>query len=186
MIGRAGETRVVTATVTEPVLFAVARTPARLGRTLMTSDARPGAEPVVVLSHRTWELMFAASPAALGEVVTLNGVATRVVGVMPSGFGFPVAENAWLPLPTTVLAAPPGQEALSVFGRLAPAATQAQAAGRSHDAVAAPGHGPDIGRRNPTRLGRRCTARRRGILPVGPDRRRTDHRLRRPQRGGPG
>lgn len=133
MIGRDGDTRVVTATVTEPVMFAVARTPARLGRTLLASDALPGAEPVMVLSHRAWELVFAAEaagtgPAAVGAVVTINGVATRVVGVMPSGFGFPVAEDAWLPLSTTALAAPPGQEALSLFGRLAPDATPAQAA----------------------------------------------------------
>ena len=35
MIGQGGETRVVTATVADPVLFTVARTPARLGRTLL-------------------------------------------------------------------------------------------------------------------------------------------------------
>ena len=128
MLGWAGDTRVVSATVTEPVLFAVARTPARLGRTLASADAQPGAEPVIVLSHRTWELAFAADPAAVGQIVTVNGIATRVVGVMPPGFGFPVAEDAWLPLATTVLAGPPGQEALTLFGRLAPDATQAQAA----------------------------------------------------------
>lgn len=128
MLARVGETRVVTATVTEPVLFDVARMPARLGRTLTASDAQPGAEPAIVLSHRTWELAFASSPSAVGEVVTLDGIATRVVGVMPAGFGFPVAEDAWLPLSTTVLAAPPGQDALTLFGRLAPGATEAQAA----------------------------------------------------------
>jgi predicted permease len=128
MMGRAGETRVVSATVAEPVLFAVARTPARLGRTLLPSDAFPGAEPVVVLSHRTWELAFAASPAAVNQIVPVNGVATRIVGVMPAGFGFPVAEEAWLPLSTTALAAtPPGREGVSLFARLAPGATTAQA-----------------------------------------------------------
>jgi len=129
MIGREGETRVVSATVAEPVLFAVARTPAQLGRTLLPSDAGPGAEPVIVLSHRTWELLFAASPAAVGQIVPVNGVATRVVGIMPPGFGFPVAEEAWLPLATTVLTAtPPGREGLSLFARLAPGVTAAQAA----------------------------------------------------------
>jgi putative ABC transport system permease protein len=104
----------------------VARTPARLGRTLLPSDADPGAEPVIVLSHRTWELTFAASPAAVGQIVTVNGVATRVVGIMPAGFGFPVAEEAWLPLSTTVLSStPPGREGLSLFARLAPGVTAA-------------------------------------------------------------
>jgi predicted permease len=129
MIGREGETRVVSATVAEPVLFAVGRTPARLGRTLLPSDAAPGAEPVIVLAHRTWELMFASSPAVVGQILTVNGVATRVVGIMPAGFRFPVAEEAWLPLSTTVLTAtPPGREGLLLFARLAPGVTEAQAA----------------------------------------------------------
>ena len=128
MIGRDGDTEVVTGTIADPALFAVARTPARLGRTLIPSDAMPGAEPVIVLSHRIWELVFASSPAALGRIVTVNGVATRVVGVMPPGFAFPVAEEAWLPLPTTALAGLPGQEPLMLFARLAPDVTPAQAA----------------------------------------------------------
>ena len=128
MVGREGDTQVVTVTMADPALFAVARTPARLGRTLIPADAVPGAEPVIVLSHRTWELLFASSPAALGRIVTINGVATRVVGIMPAGFAFPVAEEAWLPLPTTALAALPGQEPLMLFGRLAPDVTPAQAA----------------------------------------------------------
>ena len=59
MIGRNGETRVVSATVADPVLFSVARTPTRLGRPLLPADAAPGAEPVMVLSHRTWAIVFA-------------------------------------------------------------------------------------------------------------------------------
>lgn len=127
MIGRQRDTRVVTATFAEPSLFTVARTPARFGRTLKPADAAPGAEPVIVLSHRVWALQFASSPAAVGEIVTVNGAATRVVGVMPPGFHFPVAEEAWMPLATTVLSAPYGQRALQVFARLAPGVTAEQA-----------------------------------------------------------
>ncbi len=100
-----------------------------MGRTLLPADAEPGAEPVVVLSHRVWGLALAASPTAIGEIVSINGVATRVVGIMPPGFGFPVAEEAWLPLSTTALTATrPGREAVSLFARLAPGVTAEQAA----------------------------------------------------------
>ena len=129
VLGREGEGRVLTATVAEPVLFAVARTPALFGRTLLPSDAERGAEPVTVLTHRTWEVVFGAERAALGTYVVINGVTTRVVGVMPAGFGFPVAQDAWLPLPVSVSGAPqPGTEDLSLFGRLAPGVSRPQAA----------------------------------------------------------
>jgi len=127
--GREANRRVMSATVTDPVLFKVARTPALLGRALLPSDAEPGAEPVVVLSHRTWQVAFGADRAMLDAPLFINGVSTRVVGVMPEGFGFPVAQDAWLPLPTTATTATlAGTEFLSLFGRLVPRATHAQAA----------------------------------------------------------
>ena len=128
MIGRGGETRVVTVTDADPVLFSVARTPTRLGRPLLPADAAPGAEPVMVLTHRTWEVAFASSPAVVDRVVPINGVGTRIVGVMPPGFGFPVAQDIWLPLPATDAATAPSVDGVSLFARLAPGATPAQAA----------------------------------------------------------
>jgi len=128
VVGREGERRVVDATVADPILFTVARTPALLGRTLMPADAEAGAEPVIVLSYRTWEVVFGADRAAIGRHVPLNGVSTRVVGVMPRGFGFPVASEAWMPLPaTTLTATEPGLESLRLVGRLAPGVTHAGA-----------------------------------------------------------
>jgi predicted permease len=129
VVGRDGDRRVVDATVADPVLFTVARTPALLGRFLLASDAESGAEPVIVLSYRTWEVVFGADSALLDTHVPLNGVSTRVVGVMPEGFGFPVASEAWLPLPASVLmSTESGLESLRLVGRLAPEASHAEAA----------------------------------------------------------
>ena len=129
ILGREGDRRVLDATVTDPALFAVARTPALLGRALLPSDAEPGAEPVVVLSYRAWEVAFGGDRSALDAEVTLNGVSTRVVGVMPEGFGFPVAQDVWMPMPVNASAlARPGTEFLSVFGRLGPGVTPEEAA----------------------------------------------------------
>jgi len=129
IVGREGDRRVLSATVADPVLFTVTRMPALLGRTLLPSDAEAGAEPVIVLAYRTWQGVFAADRTVLDAPVTINGVNTRVVGVMPEGFGFPVAQDAWLPLPTRATTATlPGTEFLSLFARLTPGATHAQAA----------------------------------------------------------
>jgi predicted permease len=127
MLGRGGEGRVLTATIADPALFAVARTPAFLGRTLLPADAAAGAEPVVVLSYRTWEVTFGADRSVLDTLAAINGVSTRIVGVMPSGFGFPVTQDAWLPMPQAADDRP-GQAFVSVFGRLATGATRDAAA----------------------------------------------------------
>ena len=93
LLGRDADGRVVTATVADPVLFTVARTPALFGRTLLPSDTAAGAEPVIVLAYRTWEVAFGADRSALDRQVDINGVSTRIVGVMPERFGFPVAQD---------------------------------------------------------------------------------------------
>lgn len=129
-LGRDGDGGTVDVTVSDPVLFSVARTPAAMGRKLLASDAASGAEPVIVLSHRSWEVVFGADSTVLDRDVVLDGVRTRVVGVMPPGFGFPVASEAWVPLPAAVMTATrPGLQSLRLVGRLAP--------GVSHDAAAA-------------------------------------------------
>jgi predicted permease len=129
IVGREGDRRVLQTTATDPGLFAVARTPAFLGRTLVPADAEPGAEPVIVLSHRTWEVIFGEDRSVIDTHVALNGVSTRVVGVMPKGFGFPVAEDAWLALPAVRTAgARAGRDYVAVFARLAEGVTPDQAA----------------------------------------------------------
>jgi predicted permease len=129
VVGREGGGRVVDATVADPILFTVARTPALIGRTLLPADATPGAEPVIVLSFRTWEVGFGADRSLVDRHVTLNGVSTRVVGVMPRGFGFPVASEAWVPLLTSVTSGTEaGLESLWLVGRLGTDVSHQQAA----------------------------------------------------------
>jgi predicted permease len=95
-----------------------------LGRVLDASDERAGAAPVVLLGHAVWTRRFGADPRILGRNVRLgNGFAT-VVGVMPEGYGFPIAHELWLPLRTDVAGVEPRAGApVTVFGRLAGATT---------------------------------------------------------------
>lgn len=127
VVGRDGDRQLIRATVADPMLFTVARTPAMLGRALVPSDAAPGAEPVIVLSHSTWDATFGADSALVNSLIALNGTSTRVVGIMPKRFGFPVASEAWMPLPESASNATESGETLQLVGRLAPGVTHAQA-----------------------------------------------------------
>ena len=154
IIGLEGDRRVLQTTATDPSLFIVARTPAFLGRALVPADAEPGAEPVIVLSYRTWEVAFGQDRTVIDRLVALNGVSTRVVGVMPTGFGFPVAEDAWLPLPTTRAAsARPGQDYVAVFARLADGVTPEQAAAEAAAILQREAAARDTSAGSATRLG---------------------------------
>jgi predicted permease len=50
---------------------------------------------VAVISDRLWRNRYAADPRILGRLLTLNGLAYRVVGVMPPGFRFPDDVDVW-------------------------------------------------------------------------------------------
>ena len=66
--------------------FEVMGVPPLLGRTPTAEDARPGAEPVVVLGYRFWQRQFAGDPGVLGRQLRLNDVVRTVIGVMPKRF----------------------------------------------------------------------------------------------------
>lgn len=69
-----------------------------LGRTFTADDDRPGAAPVVVLSHKLWQRRFGSDRQVVGRTVLLSGRAHTVVGVMPAGFAHPPSVEFWLPL----------------------------------------------------------------------------------------
>jgi predicted permease len=61
-----------------------------LGRLLRSSDAGPGEEPAVVISHELWQTHFGGSPDVLGQSVRLDQTVRRIVGVLPKGLKFPL------------------------------------------------------------------------------------------------
>ena len=101
------------------------------GRVLRADEDSPGRDGVVVLSHGFFVQRFAADPSVVGRTIRLNGRPHVVVGVMPEAFDY-LADNGALWVPTAFT---PEQEAehdehyLTVFGRLAPGVTWAQARG---------------------------------------------------------
>ncbi|HEX5724091.1 MAG TPA: ABC transporter permease [Longimicrobiaceae bacterium] len=79
-------------------LFGMLGVAPMLGRGILPEEDRPGAGRVVVLSERLWRRRFGARPDVAGSRVLISGHPYTVVGVMPTGFRFPEAEDLWIPL----------------------------------------------------------------------------------------
>jgi predicted permease len=73
-----------------------------LGRGFLPEDeVAPGAHPVAVLGHGTWQTTFGGDLSVVGRTIVLNGRAYEIVGVAGAGFHGPIAiiEPAlWVPL----------------------------------------------------------------------------------------
>lgn len=93
------------------------------GRAFGPADEEPGAEDVVLLSHAVWTSRFGSARDIVGSTVRLGDGPVTVVGVMPASFGFPIAEDFWVPLRIDRSSIVRGQGRLDVFGRLRPDAT---------------------------------------------------------------
>lgn len=95
--GTAAGTRVRGNQVT-PNLFSVLGVAPAPGRTFSWEEAADGGPDVVILSHAFWQGRMAADPGIVGRTLSLDGRPTEVVGVMPTGFGFPDSGvEIWLP-----------------------------------------------------------------------------------------
>jgi predicted permease len=108
-------------------LFDVLRMSPRLGRAFTDDEATLGNEHVAVLSDRIWRTRFGANPNVIGLDIRLDGEAFRVIGVMPSGFGYPTREiDAWTPFafrPEQVADSARGNQFSQSVGRLRAGAT---------------------------------------------------------------
>ncbi|HTS28860.1 MAG TPA: ABC transporter permease [Bryobacteraceae bacterium] len=105
-------------------LFSVLGVRARLGRTLVESDDRPGAPLTAVLSDKVWRAVFHADPGVIGKTVRAGEEPLTIVGVMPPEFEFPAPDKEmWLPLQLDSAAT----GALSAVGRMKGSAGVAQA-----------------------------------------------------------
>jgi predicted permease len=99
LTGQGNPERLSVALVTDG-FFQSLRTPALLGRTLVSDEHVPGRNRVVVLSHGLWTRRFGGDASILGRTVQLNGEPFVVVGVMARGFTYPADRSidAWIPL----------------------------------------------------------------------------------------
>ena len=122
---------------------------ARLGRTLVPEDDKPGAPRVAVISYRAWNREYGASPSVINQAIRIHGQPYTIVGVLPAEFiGMVplVAPEVWTPMtyvddvePGGIISNVPsptgntrlerrGMRFMFVKGRLKPGVTLEQAA----------------------------------------------------------
>lgn len=124
--------------------FSVLGVSPAFGRAFLPEEERYGAEPVVVLSHRTWQRQ-GADPNIIDSYITLNGTPFRIIGVAPKRFtGTAVlGPDLWLPLGSFGLVGHLGREKsqrlpselwnypnITLIGRLKPSLTMSAAQAR--------------------------------------------------------
>lgn len=108
------------------------------GRLLSPADdEKPGAHPVVVLSHAYWKRRFGANPEVLGQTIHLNNRPMTIVGVAPEGFrgtDFTAPTDVFVPMrmktwvtPTWDALDDPTFRWLQIFARLADGVTREEA-----------------------------------------------------------
>ncbi len=66
--------------------FATLGVKAAAGRLLSSSDNRPDASPVVVISHGYWQRQFAGAPSVVGRTIRVVGHPVTIIGVAATGF----------------------------------------------------------------------------------------------------
>jgi len=95
-----------------------------LGRNFLSEEDRPNAPRVALLRYSLWKSRFGGDPNVLGRTISLDGNATRIVGVLSSNFEMPTLGSADILLPLALdedrqRRANPGM-VLRTFARLKP------------------------------------------------------------------
>jgi putative ABC transport system permease protein len=79
-------------------------------------------QPLVLIGHRFWQARLAGSRDALGATIVLNGVPSRVIGVLPVGFQIATLDaDVWMPQAMSSNVG--GGNTWFVLGRLRPGVT---------------------------------------------------------------
>jgi predicted permease len=134
LTGSEGPESVEATGMTANLLDVVGMTPT-LGRGFTADEDRPNGPSVVMLGYDLWRRRYGGDRALIGRTVNLDGVPTRVVGIMPRDFRFPLEFQRGTPVqliqPLGLDRSAPqrGNHGLFAVGRLQPGVTTAQVTG---------------------------------------------------------
>ena len=84
----AGEAAQITGEFVTSDYFKVLGTKPLLGRTFAPGEDEIGAAPIAVISEGLWHRKFASAPNIVGKLMTLDGRAYTIIGVIPASFHF--------------------------------------------------------------------------------------------------
>jgi putative ABC transport system permease protein len=122
-----------------------------MGRDFTAEEEQPGGPASVIISDRLWHRTFGSNPAALGQVLQLNGRGFTVIGVAPAKFqgrSTVIAVDVWLTLSGYASLLPRAEDRQTLltsrrqtifvdsFARLRPGATLEQAQAEAAAAAA--------------------------------------------------
>jgi putative ABC transport system permease protein len=92
-----------------------------MGRTFTEEENQTGKDAVVILTNNVWQRRFGGDPNILGKTITLDSVASTVIGVMPEKFSYPANAEIYSPIAITPKMAVNRQfNSYYVVGRLKP------------------------------------------------------------------
>jgi putative ABC transport system permease protein len=132
--------RVNGSTVTSNLMTTLGVSP-QLGRTFQADDDQHQDQRLVILSDGLWRRRFGADTTVVGKNITIDETSYTVIGVMRSGFSYPVKSDLWVlgrdrnavsmslisQFPTNDWSRERDAHFMSVVGRLKPGVTLAQA-----------------------------------------------------------
>ncbi|HYE84733.1 MAG TPA: ABC transporter permease, partial [Vicinamibacterales bacterium] len=103
LTGRGDPEQVIGIYASQSMLPALGLEP-QLGRNFAAEEDRAGGERVALISQRFWQRHFNGDRAVLGQAVTLDGVPTTIIGVLPAAASsFPLTNiDVWVPRPMEV------------------------------------------------------------------------------------
>ncbi len=91
-----GETQLFTGAIVTPNMMEFLGVAPLRGRWIAPNDVRPGAPPIVVMSHRAWTEHFNSDPTLVGKTFTLNNVSRTLIAIMPPRY-LPGNADLWIP-----------------------------------------------------------------------------------------
>ncbi len=120
LTGVDGAEQIVGASISPNLLSLLGIHPVQ-GRSFSAEEADER-QRLVLVSHRFWQTRFAGSHDALGATIVLDGLPSRIIGILPAGFQVARLDaDVWEP--HTTRQSVRGREGWSVIGRLRPTVT---------------------------------------------------------------
>jgi predicted permease len=103
MLTGTGETEILQGGYVYHAFFETLGIQPALGRSFLPEEEEPGKNGVAILSHGLWQRRFGGTRDVIGKTVGVNGTQLSIIGVMPSGFTYPLMKGVdlWAPLPLT-------------------------------------------------------------------------------------
>ena len=88
----------VGSTLVTPDFFRTLGVAPAVGRGFLPEEAVAGGPAVAILSDSYWQGRLGGGQEITGRTITIDGIATEIVGVMPPGFEFRGDVEIWLPV----------------------------------------------------------------------------------------